>query len=167
MRPEPSALCGKSFESRHFPVTNARESGRIVTVLGGRWNTYPVGPQYVIERWRTLPDSANTPEGWEFESLRARSHKVGLAALIQIGLRAGNASEALSVTRMSQDLSNSCAQQGLSAGRDNLPERYAGGPQCVVLGVGVDACRDRGIGMSQPLGDDGHRDTPKVQRGAA
>jgi transposase len=44
MRPEPSALCGKSFESRHFPVTNARESGRIVTVLGGRWNTYPVGP---------------------------------------------------------------------------------------------------------------------------
>jgi hypothetical protein len=29
-----------------------------VTVLGGRWNTYPVGPQYVIGRWRTLRDSA-------------------------------------------------------------------------------------------------------------
>ena len=71
--PRPSALCGKSFESRQFPVTNARESGRILTVLGGPWNTYPVGPQYVIGRWRTLRDSANTPEGWEFESLRARA----------------------------------------------------------------------------------------------
>ena len=93
--------------------------------------------------------------------------KVALAALMKIGLRAANACEALSVTRMSQDLSNSCAQLGLSAGRDNLPERCASVSQCVVLRVGVDACRYRGIGMAQPLGDNGHRDTPKVQRGAA
>ena len=30
-----------------------------MTVQGGRWNTYPVGPQYVIGRWRTLHRGGN------------------------------------------------------------------------------------------------------------
>ena len=106
-------------------------------------------------------------EGWEFESLRARYKKVGLPALIQIASEPSTPARPLIVTRMSQDSSNSCAQRGLFAWRDNLPERCARGPQCIVLRVGVDACRDRGIGMAQPLGDNGHRDTPKVQRAAA
>src|SRR6185369_2232250 len=98
-------------------------------------------------------------EGWEFESLRARHQKHLLPALSRISLRAVNHSEAFSVTWMSQDSSNLCAKR-VSARRDNLPQRCAGGAQCVVLRVGIDARRDRGVGVAQPLGDDGHRHTP-------
>ena len=58
-----------------------------------------------------------------------------------------NPFEALVVTRMSQGPSNSCAVS--FAGRDNLPQRFAGGSQCVVLGVGVSNARKDSQGERQ------------------
>jgi hypothetical protein len=71
--PPTRGIAGSLCESRHFPVTNATGQGRTVKLLGGLSNAYPVGPQYVSEHWRTLPNGANTSEGWEFESLRAHA----------------------------------------------------------------------------------------------
>jgi len=85
--------------------------------------------------------------------------------LTRTGVVAVSPREALVVTRMSQDPSNSCV--GVSVGRDDLPQCCAGSAQCVVLGVSVDARRDRGIGMAEPLGDYSHRHAPEVQRRAA
>src|SRR5882757_7608920 len=50
----------------------------------------------------------------------------------------------LSVTTLSQLPQNSLT------GRDNLPQRHPGRRQRIVLGVRVDARRDRRVGMPQP-----------------
>jgi hypothetical protein len=46
-------------------------------------------------------------------------------------------------------------------------EAMPGSLERLVLVVGVEARRDRGVGMPQPLGDDRQRHAAQVQRGAA
>ena len=49
----------------------------------------------------------------------------------------------------------------------NSTQTLPGSLERLVLGVGVEARRDRGVGMPQPIGDDRQRHAAQVQRGAA
>jgi hypothetical protein len=49
----------------------------------------------------------------------------------------------------------------------NCAQTLPGVTQRFVLGVRIDARRDRGVGVPQPLRDDGQRHAPKVHRGPA
>jgi hypothetical protein len=64
----------------HFPDTKPVN-------IGGRWHCradgiYPssIAPQYSNGRWQTRTDIANTTEGYEFESLRARAAYSGASS---------------------------------------------------------------------------------------
>jgi hypothetical protein len=71
---------------RHFPDTNGCKSARITVPPGGLMITYLIGPQYVSGLVRTAADEPNTPEGWGFESLRARPSSEALSVNVEAPL---------------------------------------------------------------------------------